>query len=261
VTERKYCIVHREGLITTVTINRPEVLNALHYAAHEELSSVIDEFGRDAEQLVLILTAAGDRAFCVGNDLKVTAADGVLTPEPETGFAGLTARYDLAKPVIAAVNGIALGGGFETVLACDIVIASENASFAFPEPRVGLAAMAGGLLRLPRAIGEKRAMEMILTSRRVSAPEGQDLGFVNQVVAPDALLSAAREVAQSICQSGPLSIRASKQVVQMAASMPLPDAMIAQFQFPAVRALYQSEDFKEGPRAFAEKRPPRWTGR
>jgi enoyl-CoA hydratase/carnithine racemase len=257
----EYLLEDRDGPVTVLTINRPEVMNALHRAAHDELSERIDAFAADPAQQVLVLTGSGRRAFCAGNDLKVTAADGVLTPEPATGFAGLTSRFDLNKPVLAAVNGVAVGGGFETVLACDIVIASASASFALPEPRVGLAAMAGGLLRLPRAIGEKRAMELILTSRRVSAEEGLALGFVNRVVNPDDLLTEAIALAHEICRSGPLSLQASKEVVQKSWSQPLEVAMTAMFDLPAVRALYASDDFREGPKAFAEKRTPNWTGR
>src|SRR5690606_3699403 len=132
---------------------------------------------------------------------------------PPSGFAGLTTRYDLNKPLIAAVNGVAMGGGFEIALACDLIIASEAATFALPEPRVGLAALAGGLHRLPRMIGQKQALGMILTGRRVSAAEGQALGFVNEVVAPADLLDAARRWAAQICELSPMSIRASKEAV------------------------------------------------
>src|SRR5204863_622380 len=148
------------------------------------------DFAKDPGQWVAIVTGAGDRAFSAGNDLKVTAA-GQRGPMHPSGFAGLTSRYDLTKPLIAAVNGIAMGGGFEIALACDIIIASEKAVFALPEPRVGLAALAGGVHRLPREIGTKRALGMILTGRRASAKEGKTLGFVNEVV-PDAMEGARR---------------------------------------------------------------------
>ena len=142
--------VERDGPITTVTLNRPEVMNALHSPAHFELGEVFDAFAADPEQWVAIVTGAGERAFSAGNDLKHQAGGGKMG-SPPSGFAGLTTRFDLTKPLIAAVNGVAMGGGFEIALACDIIIASENAVFALPEPRVGLAALAGGLHRLPRA--------------------------------------------------------------------------------------------------------------
>ena len=141
--------VDREGPITIVTLNRPEVMNSLHSPANMELDRVFTEFSDDPEQWVAIVTGAGDRAFSAGNDLKYQAAGGDMTL-PDSGFAGLTSRFDLTKPVIAAVNGLAMGGGFEIALACDIIIASQVATFSLPEPTVGLAALGGGLHRLPR---------------------------------------------------------------------------------------------------------------
>src|SRR5690606_38927617 len=173
---------------------------------------------------------------------------------------GLTSRFDLTKPVIAAVNGVAMGGGFEIALACDLIIASENAVFALPEPKVGLAALAGGLNRLPRQIGVKRALGMILTGRHVSAAEGKDLGFVNEVVPGDRLMEAAMRWAAEICACAPLSIRASKDVVYRSLDIAsLEESM--RTQYDSVKAMLQSEDFIEGPRAFAEKRKPNWQGR
>ena len=177
----KFSKVTRKGPITIVTLSRPEVYNALHTDAHFELNKVFDDFSADPEQWVAIVTGAGDKAFCAGNDLKWQAAGGKRGWDTG-GFAGLTSRFDCDKPIIAAVNGVAMGGGFEIALACDLIIASENATFALPEPRVGLAALAGGLHRLPRQIGLKRAMGMILTARHVTAREGHELGFVNEVV-------------------------------------------------------------------------------
>ena len=181
---------------------------------------------------------------------------------PPSGFAGLTSRFDLTKPLIAAVNGVAMGGGFEIALACDLIIASANATFALPEPRVGLAALAGGLHRLPRMIGQKQALGMILTGRRVSAAEGQALGFVNEVVGPDELMGAAKRWAAQICELSPMSIRASKEAVYKGLDEPTLEAAIkGQARYPAVAALFKSEDFVEGPMAFAQKRAPNWKGR
>jgi crotonobetainyl-CoA hydratase len=174
----KFSKVTRKGPITIVTLSRPEVYNALHIDAHFELNKMFDDFSADPEQWVAIVTGAGDKAFCAGNDLKWQAAGGKRGWDTG-GFAGLTSRFDCDKPIIAAVNGVAMGGGFEIALACDLIIASENARFALPEPHVGLAALAGGLHRLPRQIGLKRAMGMILTARHVTATEGHELGFVD----------------------------------------------------------------------------------
>jgi enoyl-CoA hydratase/carnithine racemase len=252
--------VDRDGPITTITLNRPEVMNALHSAAHFELGQVFDEFAADPEQWVGIVTGAGERAFSAGNDLKHQAGGGGMG-SPPSGFAGLTSRFDLTKPLIAAVNGVAMGGGFEIALACDLIIASETAVFALPEPRVGLAALAGGLHRLPRQIGLKRAMSMILTGRRVSANEGEALGFVNEVVAPGELMAAAQRWAKLICECSPMSIRASKEAIHKGLDEPsLAAAIAGQARYPGIAAMFRSADFVEGPRAFAEKRPPKWTG-
>ncbi|HKT73150.1 MAG TPA: enoyl-CoA hydratase-related protein [Steroidobacteraceae bacterium] len=260
----RFAAVEREGSVTLVTINRPESMNALHPGANAELAEIFDEFVADPSQWVAILTGAGERAFSSGNDLKFTAtamSRGESVDTPLTGFAGLTSRFDLVKPVIAAVNGVAMGGGFEIALACDLIVASDNAVFALPEPKVGLAALAGGLLRLPQQIGLKRAMALILTGRRVSAAQGLELGFVNEVTAPADLLATARRWAQAILECSPMSIRASKQIVQQAADEPsLEAAYRNQHRYTAVRALFRSADIREGPLAFAQKRPPRWKG-
>jgi enoyl-CoA hydratase/carnithine racemase len=259
-SDYQFCRVEREGPLTIVTLNRPEVMNALHSPAHYELAQIFDSFAADPGQWVGIVTGAGERAFSAGNDLKYQASGGKRSMPP-SGFAGLTSRFDLNKPLIAAVNGLAMGGGFEIALACDIVVAAETAVFALPEPRVGLAALAGGLHRLPREIGLKRALGMILTGRRVSAKEGEALGFVNEVVEPAAVMSAARRWAEQILVLSPMSIRASKEAVYKGlAEASVADALANQMRYPAVAAMFKSEDFIEGPRAFAEKRPPQWKG-
>jgi enoyl-CoA hydratase/carnithine racemase len=255
----EFCSVERDGHLTIVTIERPERMNALHPPANAELGEVFDEFAADANAWVAIVTGRGDRAFSAGNDLRYQAEGGKRVPMPR-GFGGLTSRFDLTKPVIAAVNGVAMGGGFEIALACDLIVASENAVFALPEPRVGLAALAGGLHRLPRQIGTKQALGMILTGRRVSAAEGQALGFVNEVVAAERLLETARRWAREICECAPLSIRASKDVVYRGLDVASLEEAMSQ-SYESVRAMVASADFVEGPKAFAEKRPPNWQGR
>jgi enoyl-CoA hydratase/carnithine racemase len=253
--------VERDGPVTVITLNRPEVMNALHAPAHAELHEAFDAFAADPDQWVGIVTGAGERAFSAGNDLKHQAGGGGMGLPP-SGFAGLTERFDLTKPLIAAVNGVAMGGGFEIALACDLIIAAETATFALPEPRVGLAALAGGLHRLPRQIGQKQAMGMILTGRRVPAAEGRELGFVNEVVPATELMDAARRWAAQICELSPMSIRASKEAVYKGLDeASLAAAMAGQMRYPATSAMLRSEDFKEGPMAFAQKRPPQWKGR
>ncbi len=257
----EYCIAERDGKVLTVTINRPDRMNALHPPANAELAKVFDDFAADPDLWVAIITGAGPRAFSAGNDLRFQAESNAVEV-PKTGFAGLTARWDLTKPVIAAVNGVAMGGGFEVALACDIILASETAVFALPEPKVGLAALAGGLHRLPRTIGIKRAMAMILIGRSVPAAEGKALGFVHEVTAPEALMDAARALAAQICELSPMSVRASKQTVMASLDTPsLQDAFDGQFTHAAVKALFQSDDVREGPLAFAQKRKPEWKGR
>jgi enoyl-CoA hydratase/carnithine racemase len=249
----------RDGHLFIVTINRPEVMNALHPAGNAELAGVFDEFAADPDLWVAIVTGAG-RAFSAGNDLKYQAGGGDRSGQPAAGFGGLTSRYDLTKPVIAAVNGVAMGGGFEIALACDIIVAAENAVFALPEVRVGLAALAGGVHRLPRTIGTKQALGMILTGRRVSAAEGQQLGFVNEVVPEGQALAGARRWAEQILEASPMSVRASKQAVLQGLERGGVEAASAG-KYSAVNDMVGSADFIEGPKAFAEKRPPNWTGR
>lgn len=255
----EYVLVERDGPVTIVTINRPEAHNALNAAAHRELAEVFDLFAADDDQWVAIITGAGEKAFCAGHDLKQQASGGGLET-PSSGFAGLTARTNLNKPVIAAVNGVAMGGGFEIALACDLVVASPKAVFALPEPRVGIAALAGGIQRLPREIGLKRAMGILLTGRRLTAHDGLVLGFVNEV-AEEALLPAARRWADEILQCSPMSVRATKEAVLKGLTEPVERALVDQWSYPAMAALLQSEDYVEGPRAFAEKRSPAWKGR
>jgi crotonobetainyl-CoA hydratase len=255
----EFCTAEREGRLLTVTIDRPEVMNALHPPANFELEKVFNDFCSDPDLWVAIITGAGERAFSAGNDLKFQAQAGPTLDIAPTGFAGLTARYDNHKPVIAAVNGVAMGGGFEIALACDLIIASDNAVFALPEPRVGLAAMAGGMHRLPRQIGLKQAMGMLLTGRRVPAAEGKELGFVNEVVPQAKLMESARRWADQIMECAPLSVRASKQSAMEGMAYGSIEEAMSQ-RYDQLHAMLKSKDFVEGPRAFAEKRAPSWKG-
>jgi enoyl-CoA hydratase/carnithine racemase len=258
----RYAVYEKKGRIAYVTINRPEVMNALHADANRELSAIWTDFRDDPEVWVGILTGAGTRAFSAGNDLKVTAAGGGSAATQTGilgGFGGITSRFDIFKPIIAAVNGFALGGGLEMALACDIIIAEEHARLGLPEPRVGLMAGAGGVHRLPRQIPVKLAMLMILTGRHITAQEAKSIGLVNEVVPQGQSVAAAERVAEEILQCAPLSVRASKQAAMQGLDLPLPEALSRRYEL--VAAMRASEDTREGPRAFAEKRPPRWQGR
>jgi enoyl-CoA hydratase/carnithine racemase len=255
----QFCTVHDEGRLRIVTLNRPEVLNALHADANDELAKVWDDFAARDDLWVGIVTGAGERGFCAGNDLKVQAG-GKRRPNGPMGFAGICNRFDLNKPMIAAVNGMAMGGGFETALACDIIIAAENAIFALPEPRVGLIAGAGGVHRLPRSIPIKKAMGMILTGRRVPAREGFELGFVTEVVPEGQALAAAKRWAGMILECSPKAVRASKQAAYRGMDEPTLERAMRTI-YPAQQENMESQDYVEGPAAFAEKRKPNWQNR
>ena len=254
----EFITTERRGRVLIVTIERPEVMNALHPPANEELTRVWDEFAADDELWVGILTGSGQRAFSAGNDLKYTAEHGSAGMLSQNGFGGLSHRFDLNKPLIAAVGGVALGGGFEMALACDIIIASGQAIFGLPEPRVGLAALAGGIHRLPRQIGLKNAMGLMLTGRHLGAKEAERLGLVQEITKADELMERALSWADDIIACAPLSVRATKEAALGGLDQPLEEAMAKHFD--AFTTLFGSDDFVEGPRAFAEKRKPEWKG-
>ena len=246
--------------VLTITFNRAQSLNAMTPRMHEELEAVFNMFAADDGLQVAIITGAG-RAFCAGSDLKSFKLDNA-PPYPAHGYAGLIQRHDLLKPVIAAVNGLAYGGGFEFALACDIIIAADCASFSLAEPKVGLIAIAGGITRLVRAVGPKRAMIPLLTARAIPAREGHDLGFVSEVVGDGEALARARELAAEIMACAPLAVRATKDIAYRGTDEPtLADALKAQTTYASFDTWRKSDDAREGMQAFIEKRPPVWRGR
>ncbi len=252
-------LVERENAILWITINRAQAMNALDPLAHHELARAFDLYAGDEALRVAVITGAGDRAFCAGSDLKARAAANA-DQHPATGFAGLSHRFDLLKPVIAAVNGLAIGGGVEIVAACDLAVAADHAEFALPEPRVGLAALGGGgLQRLARFMPLKQAMELVLTGRRFSAEEAKRIGLINDVVAPGGLKARARQLAAMIIEGAPLAIEASKQVMLQSLDYPGLEAAL-RARYPAAERMLASDDAREGQRAFAEKRKPQWRG-
>ena len=257
--EYKHCVVERNGPVLEVTINRPESRNSLNSIANYELDGVFDLFERTPELWVAIITGAGDKAFCAGNDLKATAA-GETMWIPDGGFAGLTHRKGRRKPVIAAVNGMALGGGMEIALACDMVVASEEAVFALPEVKVGLIAGAGGISRLTRQIPRKQAMEFLLLGQSATAEQALDLGFVNSVVPGGDLMSAARDLANRLTEVSPTS---TSCILQMLDETDAISDVVEAVRYPAeaLDRLLTSEDMQEGVMSFSLKRQPRWKGR
>jgi dehydration protein DpgD len=261
----EFCRYEKRDHVFYVTITRPEVMNALHAHASRELGQVWDEFAGDDDAWVGVLTGHGDRAFSAGNDLKYTAEMSRLTREQRPdlsghpgGFGGLTTRWDLFKPIIARVNGFALGGGFEMALACDIIVIADHAEVGLPEPRRGLIAGALGVHRLPRQAPLKAAMGYMLTGRHIPAQRAYELGLVNQVVPLAKLDEAVAEWVRDIVRCAPLSVRASKEAALRGLEMPLQEAAGARYEWEMRRRA--SADAVEGPRAFAEKRTPNWTG-
>lgn len=255
----EHVLVRRDGHLLEITINRPDVRNSLHPQANEELDEIFDAYFADPGLWVAILTGAGDKAFSAGNDLGYSAS-GKPVWVPKNGFAGLTSRRDLPKPVIAAVNGFAMGGGCEIALACHLVVADATAKFALSEVKVGLVAGAGGLVRLPRTVPAKVATDMILTGRRLGAEEAQSYGLVNRVTEAGKALEGARALAAEILDGSPTSVRVSLQV--MAETQGIADTVDAvTHPSSALEDLMLSEDMVEGITAFAQKRRPVWHNR
>ncbi len=252
----------RRGRVLLVTLDRPKA-NAIDAATSRRMGEVFAGFRDDPELRVAVVTGAGERFFCAGWDLKAAAAG--EAPDADFGvggFGGLQLLPDMNKPVIAAVNGMAVGGGFELALSCDLILAAEHARFALPEIEAGTLADAA-TVKLPRRMPYHVAMELLLTGRWMDAEEAKRWGVVNEVVPADRLLARALELAERLAGGPPLVFAAIKEVVRETWPLPEQEALrrINRREYPTVARLYDSEDQKEGARAFAEKRKPVWKGR
>ena len=253
----------RDGRILEITLDRPKA-NAIDTTTSRELAQAFMLLRDDPDLRVAILTGAGERFFSAGWDLKA-AADGEAADADHGpgGFAGLTELFDLDKPVIAALNGLAVGGGFELALASDLIVAAEGVEMFLPEVTIGMIPDAGGVFRLPRRLPRSIALDLLLTGRRMGADEAAGWGLVNEVVAPHRLLPRAREIAANVAAAAPLAVAALKQVLRETDHLGIEDAYahLRSGALTTYDSMLASEDIREGPRAFAEGRTPQWQGR
>jgi len=258
--EYKNIIFQIEEQIATITFNRPKVLNALNEASLKEFSHAIDKVAGDEDIRVLILTGAGDRSFVAGADITEFLKFNALKAKifSEMGHGIVSKLQELPIPVIGAVNGFALGGGCEVVIACDFIYASENAMFGLPEINLGIIPGFGGTQRLPRIIGKNRAKEMIFTGKMISAAEAQVMGLVNKVCVQNQLMDEVLNVAKVIVSKGKVSLRAAKQAINTGMDVDLKTG--CRIEIDAFAVCLASPDAKEGTKAFLEKRPPDFKG-
>ncbi len=252
-----------EGHVARVTIDRIERMNAVDEATADKMEEIWKRVECDPDIRVVVLTGSGDKAFCAGADMKATnnGKSGLAywADARPGGFGGLTLRKSLHVPVIARVNGLAVGGGFELVLGCDIVVAAEHASFGLPEAKVGRMPVDGGMIMLPRLIPQKLAMGMLLTGNRISAAEALSYGLVNEVVDASGLDASVDRWVEQILECAPLSVKAIKECVKETSDLSVDEAQAK--RLPSLIAALESEDSEEGPRAFREKRKPEWQGK
>src|SRR5580704_14911402 len=249
-------LFEKRNHIAYVTINRPERLNACDFETYARLADIWSEFRDDADLRVAILTGVGERAFCAGSDVKsnyveARGADPTKSPFP--------IMLELSKPIIAAINGHANGGGLEQALACDIRVAAEHAQFGLGEVRLGWLPGGGGTQRLPRLIPLGRALQMLYTGNRIGAEEALRLGLVDYVVPMSRLITKCEEIAEEICKSAPLAVARIKQAAMRGLDVPLSEGL--KLERDLYKWLQGTEDAREGARAFAEKRPPHWKGK
>ncbi|HEY7592178.1 MAG TPA: enoyl-CoA-hydratase DpgD [Actinophytocola sp.] len=257
----------KRGRVAHIVLDRPRVLNAMDRRMHAELAEVWDDFESDEDIWVGVLSGAGDRAFSVGQDLVEladlirggTAGDSTFGSRNKPGWPRLTERFALAKPIIAKVRGYAFGGGFELALACDVIVAADDAAFALPEARLGLVPGAGGVFRMVRQLPFRTAAGYLLTGRQLTAARAYELGLVNEVTTPDELDDCVDRWVEDILRCAPLSVRAIKEAAHTSAALSLEHAFATRYVWEEARM--HSDDAKEGPLAFVDKRPPRWTGR
>jgi enoyl-CoA hydratase len=253
-------VLERRGRVAIITVNRPEKLNALNIRTRMEILAAFEELAREDEIRVVVITGAGDKAFIAGADINEFAGKTALEQrEIMRSRRAFDSVEDFPKPVIAMINGYALGGGCELAMACDVRIASTRAKLGQPEIKLGIIPGGGGTQRLPRLIGEGRAMELILTGDLISAEEAERLGLVNRVVAPEELESTTMEIAGKIAEMSPVALRMAKQAVKNAARLDLRAGLEAELDLFAL--CFASEDKEEGVRAFIEKRRPEFKGR
>jgi len=255
--------VRSDGPVLVITLDRPKA-NAIDVPTSRSLYRAFDRLRAEPGLRAGIITAPGERFFSAGWDLHAAAAgEGVEADHGPGGFAGLTEFFDIGKPVIAAVNGLALGGGFELVLAADLVVAAEHAEFALTEVTLGLVPDAGGLLRLASRLPRPIAVEWLLTGRRIGAAEAARWGLVNRVVPFADLMPVALELARAICAAAPLSVAAALEIMRETEGTAVAEGyrIMRGDGLPAYRRMLSSQDAQEGVRAFAERRPPRWAGR
>ena len=249
--------------VLVVTLDRPSA-NAVDVRTSHALHRAFTRLEQDPDLRVGVVTGAGDRFFCAGWDLKAAAAgEAVDADHGPGGFAGLTELFGRTKPVIAAVNGLALGGGLELALAADLMVVAEHAQLGLPEVRVGLVADAGGLLRLPRRLPEAIARELLLTGRRMTAAEAGRWGLANRIVDASELMETTLALAAEITPGAPLAVAAIQEILEATAGLDVREgfARLRAGDLTSYTRMQRSEDAAEGPRAFAEKRPPRWLGR